>query len=92
MGTLLTLMGSSVVYVSAIHSNFFRVKIEVRVRRYVIIYKIRLFCNFAIIYCKNRDVYTSNSDGIVCGIYFCNTKYFFHGKNSGTSPPVSIYL
>ena len=41
MCTLLALMGSSVAYVSAIHSIFFRVKIVVRVRRYVIIYKIR---------------------------------------------------
>ena len=41
---------------------------------------------------KNSDVYPSNSDGIVCGIYFWNTKYFFHSKNLGTSRLVSIYL
>ena len=41
MCILLTLTGLSVAFVSAIHSIFSMVKILVRVRRYVIIYKIR---------------------------------------------------
>ena len=52
MCTLPSLTGSSAAYVSVIHCSFFKVIIVVEDRRYVIIYKIRNYPTFAIIYAK----------------------------------------
>ena len=84
--------GMYLAYVSPIYSIFFMVKIVVRSRRHLFIYKIRSFFNFRNYLCKNCDVYPPNSSCNVFGIRFSNTQYFFYGENRGTKPTASIYL
>ena len=71
---------------------FFMVKIVVRSRRHLFIYKIRSYCQFHNYLCKNGDVYPSNSSWKLLGICFCNIKYFSYGRNRGRRSAVSIYL
>ena len=56
---------------------FFMVKIVVRSRRHLFIYKIRSFFNFRNYLCKNGDVYPSNSGWNVFSLRFSNTQYCF---------------
>ena len=79
-------------YVSPIHNICLMVKIVVRSRRHLFIYKIRSYCNFRNYLCKNGDVYPSNSSWKLLGICFCNIKYFSYGRNRGRRCAVSISL
>ena len=77
MCTLPIPVGMSLVFVSAIPSIFFMVKIVVGGVLYLFIYKIRSFCNFCNYLCKNREVYPSNFSWNVFSVCFPNTEYSF---------------